>query len=393
MGTQVYGKTLGIVGLGRIGGEVARRALGFGMKIVARDPFTTPEQARRLGVEPVDLDELLARSDFITVHVPLTAETRHMISTEQFSRMKKGARVVNCARGGIIDEAALLEAIESGRLAGAALDVYEDEPPLESPLLGREEVVATPHLGASTKEAQVEVAIEAAEQMVEVLKGGVARNAVNLPPVDSETYRRLKPFFVLAEKIGALHGHSVEGNIQSVLVDCSGEDMPDQLALVTAALLKGLLEPGRRGEVNYVNSLLIAQRAGIKVVESRSHARGNYTNLIRVEVETSKGTSTIDGTLFGVSDPRIVNMDGYHVDAVPIGPMLLCWHKDEPGIVGKIGTILGACGVNIASMTMGRKETGGRELSILNMDSAVGPEVLQQIDSIEAVSEVRHIQL
>ncbi len=394
MGVQLYGKTLGIVGLGRIGSEVAMRARAFGMKTIACDPFTSPEQASRLGVELVEMDGILSRSDYITVHTPITSETRHMISDDQFAEMKDGVRIVNCARGGIIDEAALLRAIESGKVAGAALDVYENEPPTGNPLLSRDEVVATPHLGASTREAQVEVAIEAAEQMVEVLRGGAACNAVNLPPVDSETYQRIRPYVLLAEKMGALQAQIVEGNLKSVRIDCSGDDMPSQLAPITAAMLKGLLERGRLGEVNYINSPLMARRAGIEVVESRSLTPENYLNLIRIEVETSKGKSSAEGTLFGKVDPRIVRINGYHVDAVPEGTMmLLCGHSDEPGIIGKIGTVLGAHSINIAGMTLGRREAGEREISVMNIDAVVPPEVLEEIRAIVAVDEVRLIRL
>ncbi|MCK4262042.1 phosphoglycerate dehydrogenase, partial [bacterium] len=314
MGVEVFNKTLGIVGLGRIGGEVAKRALAFGMRVVGYDPYIRSEAAMRAGVELVEIRDLLSRSDYITVHVPLTDETRHLIGKKEFEVMKEGVRIINCARGGIIDESALYEAIKKGKVAGAAFDVFEREPPVDNPLLEFDSVVASPHLGASTEEAQVGVAVDIAGQIIDFLKKGIIRNAVNLPFVEPETFEELKPYCRLAEKLGSLESQLVEGRMKEVRIDCAGEDLVGNMATITAAVLKGVFEPVLKESVNYVNAPVIAKKRGVKVVESKSSQAEDYTSLIRVELETDKSQISAAGVLFGRNDARVVRINSYHVD-------------------------------------------------------------------------------
>ena len=393
MGVEVFNKTLGIVGLGRIGGEVAKRALAFGMRVVGYDPYIRSEAAMRAGVELVEIRDLLSRSDYITVHVPLTDETRHLIGKKEFEAMKEGVRIINCARGGIIDESALYEAIKKGKVAGAAFDVFEREPPVDNPLLEFDSVVASPHLGASTEEAQVGVAVDIAGQIIDFLKKGIIRNAVNLPFVEPETFEELKPYCRLAEKLGSLESQLVEGRMKEVRIDCAGEDLVGNMATITAAVLKGVFEPVLKESVNYVNAPVIAKKRGVKVVESKSSQAEDYTSLIRVELETDKSQISAAGVLFGRNDARVVRINSYHVDAIPEGCMLICSHEDEPGIVGQIGVILGKANINIAAMTLGRRERGGREMTVLNVDSPVPADVLEEIKKSEHISDVKQVRL
>ncbi len=393
MGVELFNKTLGVVGVGRIGTEVARRALAFGMKVLGYDPYIRSESVSRLGMELLDLSELLKRSDFITVHVPFTEETRGLISGKEFRKMQKGARIVNCSRGGIVDEKALLEALQKDMLAGAALDVFDEEPPKNSALTSHEKVIATPHLGASTEEAQIGVSVDIAEQIIDYLKCGVVRNAVNLPFVEPETFEELKPFFKLAEKMGGLGSQLIEGRIKSVKIFCFGEDLNDHSQIITSALLKGMLEPVIKENINYVNAPLMVRRRGIKVVESKSVQSEDYSSLLRIEVESDRMKMEIEGTLFGKTDPRIVRIGKYRVEVMPEGSMLVCLHKDVPGIVGQIGMILGKAGINIAAMTLGREKRGGRELTVVNIDGRAGSEVVSLLRSIKEMSEVKQVVL
>lgn len=393
LGVELFSKTLGIIGLGRIGSEVGKRALAFGMRVVGYDPYIRSESAKRKGVELVELADLFHRADYITVHVPLTAETRHVISEKEFEQMKQGVRIVNCARGGIIDEKALYHAIKSGKVMGAALDVFEEEPPFGNPLFEFDSVIATPHLGASTEEAQVGVAVDIAGQIIDFLKKGIVRNAVNLPLVEPEIFEGLKPYFKLAEKLGMLESQLVEGRMKVVKIDYTGEVLGGDVAVITPAFLKGLLEPILKEGVNYVNAPVIAKKRGIKVVESKSSESEDYTNLLRVELETDKSKVASEGTLFGRNDARIVRINGYRVDAIPHGYMLVCSHEDKPGIVGQIGVILGSAGINIAGMTLGRKERGGKEMTVLNVDSSVPDEILRKIKEDQHIFDVKQIRL
>jgi D-3-phosphoglycerate dehydrogenase len=393
MGVELYGKTLGIVGLGRIGTEVAKRALSFGMKVLAYDPYLSADKAKELGIEPVGLDGIYKNSDYITVHTPLTEETRHMISEKEFGLMKKGVRVINCARGGIIDESALMKAIESGKVAGAAFDVYEEEPPKGSPLLKSDKVVLTPHLGASTEEAQVNVAIDVANTVRDALLGRGVRNAVNVPCVDPEMYRVLEPYLKLAENMGCMQAQLIDGHIKKVNVRYIGELLKYDLSPFTATIMKGMLTPMLQETVNFVNAPVIARERGITVIESKTAEVQDFASLIILEVETDKGKSSLFGTLFTKVDPRIVKLDDFYVDFVPEGSMLVVFNKDVPGIIGTIGTTFGKNNINVASVSFGRSEKGGRAVSVWNVDSDISKEVLEEIKRNKNVYGLKLVKL
>ncbi len=392
-GLELYGKTLGIVGLGRIGSEVAKRAQSFGMKVIADDPFLSAEKANKMEVELVSLEELLQRSDFITVHTPLTKETKHLIGAREFDQMKKGVRIVNCARGGIIDEAALEKAIRSGKVAGAALDVFEQEPPKDHPLLKLKQVIATPHLGASTNEAQINVAVDIARQVADVLLDRGIRNAINYPSVDGEVFKVIRPYLKLAESVGALQAQLADGRITNVKIRYSGETTNYDTSPITVALVKGLLTPVLGETVNYVNAQVLAKGRGIKILETKTTEVEEFANSIWTEVRTDKLRSIVEGTLFSKDNPRIVKIDEFYVDAVPKGYMVITFNKDVPGIIGTIGTILGRNGINIAGMTFGRRNQGGRAITVINVDSLVPAEVLRELSSADNVYDARLIVL
>ncbi|MDD5428242.1 MAG: phosphoglycerate dehydrogenase [Candidatus Omnitrophica bacterium] len=393
MGVEVYGKTLGIVGLGRIGTEVAKRALSFGMKVLAYDPFLSADKAKDLGIELVDLTTIYKNADYITVHTPLTEETKHMISDKEFALMKKNVRLINCARGGIIDEEALVKAIESGKVAGAAFDVFEAEPPKNSKLSKLDKVVLTPHLGASTEEAQVNVAIDVANTVRDALLGRGVKNAVNVPSVDPEMYKVLEPYLKLAENIGSMQTQLVDGHIKKVKIRYVGDLLKYDLSPFTATIMKGMLKPILQETVNFVNSLVIAKERGITVIESKTAEIQDFASLIWVEVETDKVISSICGTLFTKVDPRIVKINDFYVDFVPEGNMLMVFNKDVPGIIGHIGTIFGKNKINVASVSFGREEKGGRAVSVWNVDSDVPKKVLDEIKSSKNVYELKLVKL
>lgn len=393
-GVQVMGKTLGVIGLGRIGGEVARRAQGFKMQVLAYDPFLSSEGATQQGVRLVTLDELIRTSDYITVHVPLVAETRHMIGERELAAMKKGVRIINAARGGIVDEVALCAAIKTGQVAGAALDVFETEPlPSDSPLLGLPSIVVTPHLGASTNEAQVNVAVEVAEGVLAALRGEYVQNAVNLPSVPKEVLRQIEPYVVLVDRIGRLLGNLVDGAIQKLEVTYSGEVAGTHTALITLSLLKGLLTPQMSGEINLVSAPLLAKRRGINVLEQTTPGAEGFGSLITARASTSTGSRLVAGTLFGELEPRIVRVDDYRVDFEPFGYNIIQWHEDKPGMIGKIGTILGRNNINIAGLHLGRKTRGGRAIVILSVDDRVPPPVLRDILDVGGIFDLRFVDL
>lgn len=393
MGVELYGKTLGIAGLGRIGTEVAKRALSFGMKVLAYDPYLSAEKAKDLGIEPADLNRLFKESDYITVHTPLTDETRHMISDKEFGIMRKGVRILNCARGGIIDEEALVRAIESGKVAGAAFDVYEEEPPKGSKLPKLDKVVLTPHLGASTEEAQVNVAIDVANTVRDALLGRGIRNAVNVPCVDAEMYKVIEPYLKLAENIGSMHAQLAEGHVKRVKIRYVGDLVKYDLAPFTVSIMKGILTPILQETVNYVNALVIAKERGINIIESKTAELRDFASLIVVEVETDKATGTICGTLFTKVDPRIVKINEFYVDCVPAGNMLIVFNKDVPGIIGQLGTIFGKNDINVASVSFGREEKGGRAISVWNVDSDVPKKILDDLRSAKNVEAVKLVKL
>lgn len=394
VGVELYRKTLGIVGLGRIGTEVAKRGIAFGMKVMAYDPFLSKEKAAQIGIELVSLDDVLKNADFITFHTPLTPETKYLLNEKNLQKVKKGVRIINCARGGIIDEKALARAIREGRVAGAALDVLEEEPPQNgNPLLALEQVVITPHLGASTEEAQVNVAIEIARQVRDALMGRGIINAVNVPSLSAELLKEMKPYLELGEKLGALEAQLVAGHINQVIIRYAGEVTSYELAPITVAVIKGILTPFLQETVNYVNASLIAAERGIKVIETKSSELKEFANFISVEIQTDKMKKSVVGTLFTRVDPRIVRVDNFHVDASPYGYMLFIANLDKPGVVGHTGTVLGKNGINIAGMTFGRDKVGGEAVSIINVDSFVPDPVIKEIKKSKNILEVKLVKL
>jgi D-3-phosphoglycerate dehydrogenase / 2-oxoglutarate reductase len=379
-GVEVYNKVLGIIGLGKIGKEVAKRAQGFGMQVLCYDPFLTADVASQLEIKLMELDDVIGLADYITVHTPLSDQTKHMISTAQFKKMKKGVRILNCARGGIIDEQALCEALKSGQVAGAALDVFEVEPPPQDhPLLAFENVIATPHLGASTEEAQVNVAIAIAHQIRDALLNNTIRNAVNAPSFDGENYERIRPYFNLAEKIGILQAQLIKGNLEAISVEYSGNVLEFDVKAVTSALVRGILYPSLKEEINYINARVFAQERGIKVTEIRTGEIGDFSSLITVTVKTDKEKREVAGTVFGKKDIRIVRIDQYRLDTIPQGYMFISCNQDGPGIIGKIGTILGKNGININNMTWGVDQNIA--LMALNTDIPVPDAIVKEIES------------
>ncbi len=393
MGVELYAKTLGIVGLGRIGGEVAKRAASFGMRVIAYDPYISVEKALELGIELVDFKEILKQSDYITLHTPITDETKYMFSDEEFAQMKQGVRIINCARGGIVDEAALARAIESGKVAGAALDVFETEPPKDFSMFKLEKLVATPHLGASTEEAQVNVAIEVCKQVADALLGRGCRNAVNVPCVDPELLKVISPYINLAEKMGLLISQLSEGRIKEIKIQYSGEIVAHDLAPVTIAFLKGYLTPILQETVNFVNASVIAKERGIKVVETKSSQMEEFANLILVDAQTDKSKVSVAGTLSPRKEPRIVKINDFYVEATPAGHMLILSNIDRPGIIGQIGTILGQNNINIAGMTFGRIKEGGDAITVLNVDNHIPDNVMKQIRSAKNILDAKLIKL
>ena len=393
MGSEIYGKTLGIIGLGRIGAAVAKRAMSFEMKVIAFDPYLSLDKVKALKIEPVSLKELLKHSDYITVHTPLTGDTKHLISDKEIAAMKRGVRIINCARGGIIDERALIKGLTSGKIAGCALDVFENEPPLNSPLLGLDNVVITPHLGASTEEAQVNVAIDIAKQMCDGLKGKGMRNAVNVPAFTPELTQIIQPYITLAEKIGSLQSQLADGHITRLKIEYRGDIGTYDMTPITVACVKGLLKTYMGETVNYVNACVLAKERGIAIEETKTERAENFANLISVEVKTEKEELTVWGTVFAKTDLRIVRINKCYVEAHPAGYMLMIKNRDLPGVVGEIGTILGQNKINIAAMSFGREKSGGRAVSILNIDSVVPAKLLEQIKSSKNIFDAKLIKL
>ncbi|MCM8785171.1 MAG: phosphoglycerate dehydrogenase [Candidatus Omnitrophica bacterium] len=389
LGTELYNKTLGIIGLGRIGRRVASIAKGIGMKVIGYDPYVKEEEIRELGITMLNFDGLLKQSDIITFHLPLTNETYHLIKDKEFEMMKDGVMIVNCARGGIIDEQALIRYLKNGKVKGAALDVFENEPIESSPLFEFENVIVTPHLGASTKEAQVSVACQLATQIVDAIKKKIVKNAVNFPALDEKTYEKLRRYLSLGEKIGLFLRQMLDGDLKSVEIRYSGEIVDYDLSILRANILVGLLKEEKK--VNPINVLLIMKEKGIKLVEKREKNPSEFTNLITVEVKNSK-TVSLSGTLVG-NEEKIVKIDGFSVEAVPEGILLVCYNEDKPGIMGYIGTVIGNKGINIASMTLGRKRKGGPAITVLNLDQEVDKEVLLKIKEFPAIKSVRLVRI
>ena len=387
MGVEVTGKTLGLIGCGNIGSIVAARGLGLRMKVAAFDPFLTPERAVELGVDKVELDELLRRADFITLHTPLTDQTRNILSRENLAKTKQGVRIINCARGGLIDEAALKEALDSGQVAGAALDVFESEPATASPLFGTAGFISTPHLGASTSEAQVNVAIQVAEQMSDYLLLGGVTNAINMPSLSAEEAPRLKPYMALAERLGKLVGQILGEDVRSVAVEVEGAAAQLNQKPITGAVLAGLMGTYSQ-TVNMVNAPHLARERGLDVREVRHDREGDYHTLVAVEVGTSKGAVRVAGTLFGNKAPRLVELFGVEIEAELHGTMIYLVNTDTPGFIGKLGTSLGEAGINIATFNLGRREARGEAVALVAVDGDVPPKVVEALRRLEGVREV-----
>lgn len=392
VGVELRNKTLGVIGFGKIGSEVGKRSQAFGMKILVYDPYVNQEVAERAGVKAVSLDTLLQESDFITVHMPLTSETKHLLCAQQFAKMKEGVRILNVARGGIIDEAALYEAIMNKKVAGAALDVYEQEPQTASPLFELPEVIVTPHLGASTAEAQVNVAIDVAYEILRVLRGEPVQNAVNIPFIKPEYLAVAQPYMELTEKLGKLASVFAEGPINSLEIKYLGEIANLEFGSLTNTFIKGLLRPYLHDAINYVNAPLVAKNRGIKVREIKSSQTEDYTNKICVTIKgNGKWKHTIAGAVFRKNELRILSIDDFSLDIQPTGHILLITHTDRPKLVGQVGMILGEQGVNIAGMQLDRAEAGGSAMMILTIDHEVGEDVLTKIKTIEDIKTANYV--
>ena len=387
MGVELTSKTLGLIGAGNIGSIVADRALGLRMKVIAYDPFLTPERAQDMGVEKVELDQLLARADFITLHTPLTEQTRNILSAENLARTKKGVRIINCARGGLVDEAALKAGLDSGHIAGAALDVFVEEPAKASPLFGTPNFVSTPHLGASTTEAQVNVAIQVAEQMADFLVSGGVTNALNMPSLSAEEAPKLKPYMALAERLGSLIGQLEGDTIQAVSIEVEGAAAELNQKPITGAVLAGLMRV-YSDTVNMVNAAPLAKERGLDVREVRHEREVDYHTLVRVAVKTADGSRSVAGTLFGNTAPRLVEIFGVKVEADLAGPMLYIVNEDAPGFIGRLGTALGEAGVNIGTFHLGRRDTGGEAVLLLSVDSDVDEATMARLRSLPGVKRV-----
>ncbi len=387
MGVELNEKVLGIVGFGRIGRELAKRAIAMDMKCVAYDPFISKERAAQLGVEMMSVEDLFRVADVITVHTPLIAETKHLINAKSIATMKDGVRIINCARGGIIDEKALYDAVRSGKVAGAALDVFETEPPTDSPLLTLDQIIVTPHLGASTAEAQVNVAVSVAKQCIEVLNGGSAKYVVNAPMVPPELAEVLEPYAQLAEKMGRFVIQIASGRLSSVECIYGGElsAYAGSMKFVTRLALKGLLDPILQQPVNIVNADFIAKERGITVSETVTQESSGFKNLITIRIKTDKGEETVSGTVFFKGRSRIVAVGGYTMDMIPEGYVIVSRHLDKPGVIGRASTILGKCNINIAGMQVGRINPGDKAIMILNVDSEVPAEVMEEIRGMPGI--------
>lgn len=387
MGTEITAKTIGIIGCGNIGSNVAERAIGLKMKVMAFDPFLSPERALELGVEKVELDDLLARADYITLHTPLTDRTRNIISADAFNKMKKGVRIINCARGGLIDEAALKAALESGHVAGAALDVYEVEPALENALFGMPNVICTPHLGAATTEAQENVAVQVAEQLSDYLLQGAISNAINFPSITAEEAPRLKPYVKLAEQLGSFAGQLTESSFKGIKIEYIGEVAQMNTKALTSVMIAGLLRP-LLADINMVSAPVIAKERGIVVEEAKRGEEGAYQTYIRLTVRTERQERSVAGTVFSDGRPRLIQVKGINMEAELTEHMLYVTNADKPGFIGKFGALMGEAGVNIATLNLGRDHPGGNAICLVAVDEAVSDEVVAKVDALEQVQAV-----
>jgi D-3-phosphoglycerate dehydrogenase len=394
MGVEFFNKTIGIVGLGQIGSQVAKKARGMEMNVIAYDPFLSEEKAEDMGIRKGSLEEIFRESDFITLHAPLTKETKNLISKKTIKMMKHGVRIINCARGGIVNEKDLYDAIESGKVAGAALDVFEQEPPPEDhPLFTLDSVICTPHLGAATGEAQENVAIAVAEQIVEYLKFGTIRNAVNFPSIPQDQVHILQPYIELAEGLGSFAMQAVEGGVTEADLEFRGEAAELNTEPVTVAALKGMLTPILEETVNYVNAPFIAKERGIEVKMTRSADAGDYHSMLILKLRVGGRERSFSGTLFSRKDPRIIAVDGFPVEIIPQGTILVISNNDRPGVIGSIGTLLAGHRINIAWMHFGRESMGGMAISVVAVDQAVSEEQLEEIRGLPNILSARQVHL
>jgi D-3-phosphoglycerate dehydrogenase / 2-oxoglutarate reductase len=393
-GAELYNKTLGIIGMGRIGSELSRRAIAFGMRVLAYDPYLSSSRARSLQVELIEeLDELLPLADFLTLHTPLTPETRHLLNAARLAKTKRGVRLINCARGGLIDETALLESLGNGQVAGAALDVFETEPlPADSPLRGIPNLILTPHLGASTVEAQESVGIEIAQAIRAALLEGTIRNAINMPNLDAKTLAIVGPHLRFGEKLGRFLSQVSPRRVENLHINYSGKVNEVDTTAITRSILKGFLLLAGGDDVNEVNAPAFAETLGMEVTESRLSAPGDYTDLLELSAAAEGKTVSVAGAFFGAT-PRIVSINNRPVEARPHGVVLVLENTDRPGMVGRIGTLLGAHGVNIATMSLSRNQAGGRALTVLNLDTAPPPELLAEIAASDDIHSAQVVQL
>ena len=396
MGSELYGKTLGVIGTGKIGSEVVKRAQSFGMHVLGYDPFLSSARAAQMGIEASSMDDILARADFVSLHVPLTKETRHMINATKLALMKPTAILVNCARGGIIDESALYDALKNEKLGGAGLDVYETEPPTDSPLRELPNVILTPHLGASTREAQSEVALDVARQIVDVLAGRPPQSAVNLPPLPPETREFIAPFLPLMEKLGRTQAQIADGRIERVELEYCGELSDYDASALTRVFLKGLLQPSFEQVVSYVNAPMLAESRGVAVREIKCDQSEDYANLIVASVTRNddgrERMRRIEGTVFGGA-PHIVSIQDLRVDVVPVGTLLVIPNTDKPGMIGRVGTILGDAGINIVGMQVGIKAVGERAVMVISLENPVPQSVLETLNAQSDLFGARQIDL
>lgn len=394
-GREVTGKTFGIVGIGRIGAIAADRAKGLRMKVIAFDPHMPKEIVDKMGVELVSLEELCKRSDYISVHVPFLKETDKLISAEMFKLMKPTTMFIDCARGGVVDEEALYEALKNKTIAGAALDVFAVEPTTldNTPLLSLDNFICTPHLGASTAEAQENVAIAIAEQMADYLKTGTITNAVNVPSVSADVMKQVGPYLTLMDRMGAFHMQIAKGGIEEISIEYIGDLANANVTPVTVSFLKGLFTPILKEAVNFINAPMVAKDRGIKVTESKTNDSDDFTNMIKVVVKTTEGENILSGTVFGKNEPRLVRFNTFRMEALPSGPMLYVHNKDVPGVIGALGTTIGTFGVNIRNMTVGAEESQGQNVILLNTDRLLTDDELEKVRQLPHVSQAMALEL
>jgi len=393
VGTELFGKQLGIVGFGRIGSEVAVRARAFGMKVHVYDPFLTKERAEKLGVWRSNLDEILALSDIITVHTPLTKETKGLLNETNLAKTKKGVYLLNCARGGIIDEQALIKYIENGHIAGVALDVFEEEPPGDHPLLSFDNVIVTPHLGASTMEAQLNVATQVADEVLQFLEGKPVTSSINLPTLSKDVYKKIQSFYNLAKKMGIVASQFMNIPVQEIAITYAGTVADLETTYITRSLLAGFLKPRVASTVNEVNAAMIAKERGITFGEKFSNETHGYANCISLTVYGESKTFTIKGTHIPNYGDRVVHFNNFSIDFAPEGHLLYIQHQDKPGMIGKVGNVLGSHHINIATMQVGRQEVGGKAIMMLSLDKPLDDELLEKLTSIEDIETVKKLEV